>query len=90
MTCCTKTPSSCRISSESCDCCTCTSTPITQNICEPCSSHIIPHHHPHRHEGCSCVHPVIICACGSCTTVTDKEGTCHGHHAAVNQTQPTE
>jgi hypothetical protein len=84
MGCGTKIPSSCRITSESCDCCTCNSTPIAQNICEPCSCSS--HHSPHRHEGCSCVHPVIICACVSCTAI-EKEGACHGHHAPQSITE---
>lgn len=85
MTCCTKMPSSCRMTTESCDCCTCTSTPITERICEPPCSY---NHHPlpHHHEGCSCVHPVIICACNSCNpNDKEQEGTCHGHHSAANQ-----
>ena len=75
MTCCTKMPPACRITPESCECCTCTS---TQNICEPCPSRF----NPHQHEGCSCVHPIFICACNSCNSKEGEGPVCHGHHSA--------
>ena len=80
MTCCTKQPSSCRFSSDSCDCC-------VQDVIQQCPA-VYNHQHRHHTDACTCVHPIIICACSSCSSSSSEGGQAPCHHGHPSSPTP--
>ena len=91
MTCCSNIPASCRFSAVSCNCCSCKpSIELLEASCDACRTPVVPNPRAHHHEACSCIHPIMICACQTCSNIEDEAkkttngNSCHGHHSMAN------